>query len=420
MSVSKGPWTVIDLFSGAGGMSYGFHAHASFKIVGAADAEIGKPSTGFGALDCNATYAANIGVKPVSVDLGQVAPRDLWARFSSGLIDGRVDVLAACPPCTGFTRTVSDNHLRDDPRNSHVARTALFVEVFRPRIIFMENARELIMGKFRHHIDELRERLERLGYGVWAGTHFLNTFGLPQFRERAVVIAVEDRVKLRTLADLWQGFAVNPEALTVRRAIGSLPRIEAGERHPADPVHTCTHSEGIQLRRLMATPSDGGSWIDWAARPDAAELLIPSMVRSIDAGTTNHFCDVYGRMGWNKPAPTIKRECSHVGNGRYAHPEQDRLCSVREMAILQGFPGHYRFLGRSRKNMYRAIGDAVPPLVSYQLAHLADWMFSGIRPALPDVVLSDTHLRREDVIPVTMVPPKCASGAPSEAQMSLF
>ena len=89
--------------------------------------------------------------------------------------------------------------------------------------------------------------------------------------------------------------------------------------------------------------------------------------------------DVYGRMWWDRWAVTIKRECGHIGNGRYAHPEQDRLCTVREMAILQGFPAGYTFVG-TLTNRYRHIGDAVPPLISYQLAALAQWMLTGRRP----------------------------------------
>lgn len=121
------------------------------------------------------------------------------------------------------------------------------------------------------------------------------------------------------------------------------------------------------------------------------------MKKNVDAGTPNHFCDVYGRMWWDKPAPTIKRECCHIGNGRYAHPDQDRLCTVREMAILQGFPTDYRFISRSRKNMYRNIGDAVPPLVSYQIAHVCQWILTGTRPMMGDIVLPKTSLCSGDI-----------------------
>ncbi|MCX5381674.1 DNA cytosine methyltransferase [Streptomyces sp. NBC_00083] len=103
-------------------------------------------------------------------------------------------------------------------------------------------------------------------------------------------------------------------------------------------------------------------------------------------------------MFWDRPAPTIKRECSHVGNGRYAHPEQDRQCTVRELAILNGFPEGYRFIGQSRKNLYRQIGDAVPPLISFQLAHTASWILGGEAPELKAAILPGSTLRADDLV----------------------
>jgi DNA (cytosine-5)-methyltransferase 1 len=103
-------------------------------------------------------------------------------------------------------------------------------------------------------------------------------------------------------------------------------------------------------------------------------------------------------MWWNRPAPTIKRECAHVGNGRYAHPEEDRLLTVREMALLQGFPVDFQFNGAALSNLYRHIGDAVPPLISYQLACLVDWILGAPRPRPTDWVLAGTHLRPSDVV----------------------
>jgi len=93
--------TVVDLFSGAGGMSYGFKAHGAFEMIGAADAEIGKPTSGNGRLQCNTTYRYNIGIDPKRVDLGEVAPADV--RDMLGIGGRAVNVLSVCPPCTGFT-----------------------------------------------------------------------------------------------------------------------------------------------------------------------------------------------------------------------------------------------------------------------------------------------------------------------------
>src|SRR4051794_22412705 len=96
--------TVLDLFSGAGGMSCGFQRHPSFAVIGAADAEIGKPSSGAGTLGCNASFARNIGIEPLAVDLGAVPAEELRDRL--GLADRPV-VLSACAPCTGFSRTLA-------------------------------------------------------------------------------------------------------------------------------------------------------------------------------------------------------------------------------------------------------------------------------------------------------------------------
>jgi DNA (cytosine-5)-methyltransferase 1 len=389
---------VIDLFSGAGGMSYGFHAHPRFELVGAADAEIGKPSTGAGAIDCNATYRANIGIDPVFADLGVVSPSELRRSFAEKLGGRPLSVLCACPPCTGFSRTIATNHLVDDPRNSLIVRTAAFVDEFSPAIVFIENARELINGKFSGYYQEFCRRLRRMDYDICGDIYMLTRFGLPQFRERAIIVAVKQPFPLLTLDDLWDGYRARTQATHVRRVIINRPSIESGETHPSDSAHTSpAMTGGINHRRLKAIPHDGGSWADLIDHPEADELLVPGMKRSIENGTLNHFCDVYGRMWWDRPAPTIKRECCHIGNGRYAHPVEDRLCTAREMALLQGFPVGYRFVSRSRKNMYRNIGDAVPPLISYQLAWLADWILTGRKPAMESLLLSGTHLRAADI-----------------------
>ncbi|TXS05414.1 DNA cytosine methyltransferase [Streptomyces sp. col6] len=376
-------------------MSYGFHAHSSFKMYGAADVEVGKPSTGHGAIGCNATYEANIGIKPMAVDLAAVEADELAALISPS---GEVDVLLACPPCTGFSRAVSKNWAQDDPRNSLVARVADHVSVMRPKVLLMENVPQLLTGNFRHHFQALKSSLEGMGYTVRASSHVLTKFGLPQQRDRALVVATAPGLPIYTLEDIWRGYSVREQALTVRRAIGHLPAVRSGEQHHHDENHTSSALAGDSLARIAAIPHDGGSWADLLRTPETEKYLIPSMRKAVEAGRLNAYCDVYGRMYWDRPAPTIKRECSHVGNGRYAHPEQDRQCTVRELAILNGFPEGYRFIGQSRKNLYRQIGDAVPPLISFQLAHVASWILEGEAPELKTAVLPGSTLRADDLV----------------------
>ncbi|MFJ9044482.1 DNA cytosine methyltransferase [Streptomyces sp. NPDC102347] len=390
-----GTHKVVDLFSGGGGMSFGFHAHPHFEVIGAADAQLGKPSSPKGSLACNSTYEANIGIAPVETDLGTVDPQVLMQSMG---VSSPIDVLSACPPCTGFSRTNAKNHLEDDKRNSLVRRTIVYVDAFQPKVLVMENARELLQGRWAHHFEILRKDLEARGYTVHAENHFLNTFGLPQVRERALVIAVSESYDLRTLDDAWAGRSLAQEATTVRRALDGLPSIKAGETHPEDDAHASpSFSSPATLGRLQRIPHDGGSWRDLLDVPEGTDYLTPAMMKSVEKKDFGSFPDVYGRMAWDRPAPTIKRECAHVGNGRYSHPTEDRLCSVRELGILNGFPRSYKFEGTSLSNKYRHIGDAVPPLVSYQIASVCHWILTGERPSIEDLILPGTHLRPEDI-----------------------
>lgn len=388
-------WAVVDLFSGAGGMSYGFHAHPAFAVVGAADAQIGKPSSAPGTLGCNASYSANIGLSPLAADLSAREPVEICRAM--GLTEQSVTVLSACPPCTGFSRTLAQNHIHDDSRNSLVGLIPEYVKVLRPDVVLMENARELVMGRFSKHLRGLTDDLVSLGYRVTAATHFLSDFGLPQRRERALIIAVQQPLPVRDLRDLWAGYRVNPKATHVRRAIWELPPVMAGEAGNGDPMHVSPNfGSELNHRRLAAIPNDGGGWADLVDHPDSESLLTPAMRHRAEIGDFGSHPDVYGRLWWDRSAVTIKRECGHIGNGRYAHPEQDRLCTVREMSLLQGFPKDYGFVG-TLTNMYRHIGDAVPPLISYQLAAVISWILTGNRPTMDEVILPGCHLTPEDI-----------------------
>jgi DNA (cytosine-5)-methyltransferase 1 len=344
--------TFVDLFSGCGGMSTGFLRNGNFRPIGAVDLEVAKPSHKIGATMCNDTYEANIGLRPLSGDLAKIGPNEVSAHFS--FEPDNVDLLISCAPCTGYSQKRSSNHTKDDPRNSLVQRTADFAERWMPRYIVIENVKELIKGKHSHHYRFLHYRLSELGYSVSGEVHDLQDFGLPQSRVRALIVA-----HLGDPLSVVDTFARSRR--TVRDTIAHLPPLEAGKVDPNDDQHICPAMNKVSLERMRAIPKDGGSWID--IPKNLEYLLIPSMDRN-NAGS---FPDIYGRMAWDKVAPTITRECSHQGNGRYSHPMQDRLLSVREMSLLQGFPPDYKFLG-SLSFRYRQVGDAVPPLISQMIA----------------------------------------------------
>lgn len=389
-------WTVADLFSCGGGTSAGFSRRSTFRVVGAVDYELAKPSGGAGRSDCNATYAANHGIAPLNRDLMVYSPQEFGRDI--GLAPGGLDVLISCAPCTNLTRAKPSNHSFDSPSNDLVGRSADYAEHFLPEIVFMENARELISGNFNHHHRRLCDRLRSLGYDIRSDVHVLTRFGLPQVRERALIVACRTG-RARTLEDLWEGWRVDAAALTVRSALG---RLAEWKRARADLPDEADQSPGmgkVVLERLRATPHDGGSWTDLARSNQSAHLLPVACARRWQEGKHGSHPDVYGRMAWDRPAPTIKRECAHVGNGRYSHPTEDRLLTVREMSALQGFPFDYLFPAKSLANRYRHIGDAVPPLIAWQMAALASWMKTGVRPERGEWVLPHSTLRVEDIIP---------------------
>lgn len=342
----------VDLFSCGGGMSSGFVRQGSFRTIGAVDLEVAKPSHGTGATFCNDTYEANLGLRPMSADLSVTEPEQIAAHFGFAASD--VDVLISCAPCTGFSQKQSRNHIEDDARNHLVERTAVYAAAWRPKYVIVENVKELLRGRHKHHFQGLHRSLTSLGYDVFAEIHDLKEFGLPQSRIRSLIVA-----KLNGPFQLHLPRVERHK--TVRDTIGHLPKLAAGEVHPDDPMHTCPKIGGHSLDRMRAIPKDGGSWTDLTEKQ--AHLRIPSM----NVDKPGSFPDVYGRLAWDRVAPTITRECSHPGNGRYSHPEQDRLLSVREMALLQGFPDDYNFLG-TMSFKYRQIGDAVPPMIASMIA----------------------------------------------------
>lgn len=391
------PRIVVDLFSCGGGMSAGFARRPGWSVAAAVDLEVAKPSgKGAGETRCNDIYEANHGLRPMSEDIMLLNPADLMQR--AGIKTGETDCLISCAPCTDFSRANPDNHLADRSRNTLVGRSGDFVEAMMPAVFVMENARELITGNHPQHWLKLRGRLEALGYDVKADVHFLSRFGLPQVRERALIVA--SRIgPARTLEDLWDGWEIDPAATTVRTALARLAEWQQG--HPDDPTGIAAPGMGHAVtERLAATPRDGGGWADVARNPLTRHLLTPQCRRRWESKDLGSHPDVYGRMWWDRPAPTIKRESAHIGNGRYAHPESDRLLTVREMATLQGFPFDFVFPVKSIANRYRAIGDAVPPMIAWQIAACVEWCFSGRKPAPETWAMPNTTFQPRDVRPV--------------------
>jgi DNA (cytosine-5)-methyltransferase 1 len=138
-------------------------------------------------------------------------------------------------------------------------------------------------------------------------------------------------------------------------------------------MHTTAFLSDKNKKRIRKTPKDGGTRLSWK---DHSELQIDAY-RCKD----NIFRDVYGRMFWNKPAPTITTRFNSLSNGRFGHPEEDRALSLREGATLQTFPKTYRFRGKQESINARLIGNAVPPDLAKRIGNKIkeNWENANIR-----------------------------------------
>jgi len=192
------------------------------------------------------------------------------------------------------------------------------------------------------------------GYQVDYRVVDVRQVGLPQTRKRLVLVG--SKLGPISLA-LGNSYRQPP---TVRQTIGSLRKIAAGDANPDNPLHVASRLSATNMKRIRAS-KPGGTWRDWPEQLRAA-------CHRKSTGAT--FPAVYGRMVWDEPSPTITTQCFGYGNGRFGHPEQDRAITLREAAMLQGFPCDYSFVPRGKRPSFaqirRLIGNAAPvPLGEY-------------------------------------------------------
>lgn len=325
--MSKPRFTAIDLFCGCGGLTQGLK-EAGFQVIGALDNDPIAVET----------YRSNHGeVGVVESDITQVDPR-LFMK-GVGLKVRELSLLAGCPPCQGFStiRTLNGRRTVVDKRNDLLFEFLRFAKALRPQAIMLENVPGLRRdSRFECFVDRMKE----MGY---KGSHrILNAedYGVPQRRRRLIYMA--------GLGNTIPFARPSSKMMTVRQAIGDLPA--AGQS--GDSIHDLTENRKEKtLELIRKIPPNGGSRGDLPG-----EFQLPCHQ------TCDGFKDVYGRMAWDKVAPTITGGCFNPSKGRFLHPEEHRAITMREAALLQGFPRSYRFPSRVGKTALAVmIGNALPP-----------------------------------------------------------
>ena len=343
--------TVVDLFCGAGGLSHGFFLEG-FDIARGYDIDE----------SCRFPFEANNRALFVKRDVAHLEPKELADAF----LAGQPRVLAGCAPCQPFTSYARG---RGNPHWHLLESFARLAAQSKADIVTMENVTQLVGYKGGTGFKAFVNALEETGYNVrWMKAHCAE-FGVPQSRTRLVLIGSRIGEPILPKATHSQN-----EYVSVEEAIGDLPRLQAGQIDSYDALHRASGMSDTNLERIQSS-KPGGTWRDWP--PD----LIANCHRT-EVGS--RYEAVYGRMEWNRPAPTITTNFHGFGNGRFGHPEQNRALSLREGAILQSFPRDYKFLEpgmqASISRHGRMIGNAVPVALARAVAR-------AIRQHLEDHVL---------------------------------
>lgn len=320
--------TAIDLFSGCGGLSRGLK-DSGFKVLAAVEID-GK---------ARATFAKNHRDVPlVGKDIRAISSQALME--AAGLEQGQLDLLAGCPPCQGFStlRARNGRAASPDQRNDLIDEFARLALELRPKMVMMENVPAL--ARFDKFIAFVK-KLEASGYQVVTKVLDVSLYGVPQRRKRLILSA--SRIGSPKLA------AENYAKVTVRSAIGKLAKPGSS----GDSLHdipTTRRTPRIQAL-IEAIPKDGGS-----------RSSLPEDMRLACHLKTSGFNDVYGRMKWDDLSPTITSGCCNPSKGRFIHPMEDRPITLREAALLQGFPANYRFIeSHGKESIALMIGNALPP-----------------------------------------------------------
>ena len=315
------PATFVDLFSGAGGFTLGFHS-AGFSLESLA-VEIDT--------DCSDTFRHNFAMSKIL----ESDVRD--ADFSSI----QADVVVAGPPCQGFSKL--NRYRSDDDRNDLYLEVLRAVDAINPQVVVVENVPAFLQSAAGADcVNGLRGR----GFAVRQAVVNVADHGVPQHRKRALVVAARPGTALP-----WP-----VQTHAARRANVMLPHRTVSDAFallPTEPDGRNWHRPYVDrayAARYRSIPEGGG-------RKDLPPDLVLDCWRKTDG-----FSDVFGRLLWGRPSTTIRTEFFRAEKGRFLHPTADRPITAREAARLQSFPDSFTFPEeQTLQSVARQIGNAMPP-----------------------------------------------------------
>lgn len=352
--------TAVDLFCGCGGMSEGLRL-AGYKVLVGLDIEKKFIST----FKHNFPYAQS-----VTKNITEISPCEF--SIMTGIRPGKLEILTGGPPCQGFSKNVPRKYrYLDDPKNLLVKSFIDYAEYLKPRIIIMENVAEIEKGFEGKYTQEIVNRLKSVGYNVSYSVLNAADYGVPQRRRRAFFIANRDGIN----------FSI-PEPTHVKNGNDGSKHVNVWDA--IGDLESLKHGEGYDLYPYKVAPQNSFQVFvrnkNGYYKNHIAKKLQPKQyerISSIKPGQGHKdlpphlqvkggYSGAYGRLTKEMIAPTITRWVFHPGSGRWGHPVDARLLSIREVARIQSFPDSYDFIGTYTQQAGQ-LGNAVPPLLMYRI-----------------------------------------------------
>ncbi len=373
--------TVVDLFCGAGGTSFGL-ARAGYRIKAAIDND---------SWACQ-TYRLN----HPEVDPDRIVCKDIHEVRASNLLDpkatGPVDLLVGGPPCQGFSTIGArirgangEKRFINDPRNELYKEFVRLVRNIKPRVVVMENVLGLFSLKNGYYRDQILQDLNH-GYATRAVRVNTHAFAVPQRRLRALFVGISgahfgDKADVIVTNIMERLGSFRNPGPTLSQAIADLPKLDQN-----DGGEVCRKPTRRGRLSAYALEMGAGSQtviFNHVSRPlNIRDQLLYGLLEpgekghdAVEKHGARHlmvyrddiFHDKYRRLVYEKPSPTVMAHMAKDGH-MFIHPDpdQNRSLTVREAARIQSFPDDFIFYG-PRTYQFQHVGNAVPPRLAERI-----------------------------------------------------
>lgn len=342
---------ILDLFCGAGGLSYGMEKNPYFQTVIALDN------------DSTVTETFKKNMPNTEVIVGDITDINTKREIIKKSKYYHVNMIVGGPPCQGYSNKGKKLGLAD-PRNFLFREYLYLVKEIQPEIFVIENVKALLSASNGWFRDEIITAIKKLGYYVEYGVLNAANYGVPQARERAIFICSKQK-------SIFLPPPTVKKHMTVRDAISDIAYLESGEGKFEQPYRNkalTTYQKSMRLGSVALFNHIASKHKQVAI--DKLKLIPPEKGKEClpkELQGKQKFKTTWGRLKWNETSPTIDTRFDAASNGTNNHPFLNRAITPREAARIQSFDDKFIFYG-SKIHIRKQIGNAVPPLMAEAIA----------------------------------------------------